>query len=175
MVQNFVVLGPKVTFETPSRTGNIANCPTSPRTGVLQTVNYRPENDTTTCGNVFLSREALVHNFVVLRPKNTFWTPSRTGNIANCPTSPRTGVLQTVNYRPENDTTTRGNAFLSTEALVNTSVLVKYDFCKERGIHSSVLTPLRKNNGDLKMFHPSFATNSPPRLRHQTKTTLLRT
>ena len=123
----------------------------------------------------FLAGRPLVHNFVVLAPKSTFWTPSRTGNIANCPTSPRTSVLQTVNYQPENDTTTRGNAFLSTEAFVNTSVLVKYDFCKEREIDSSVLTPLRKNNGELKMFHSSFVTNSPPRFRHQMKNKLLRT
>ena len=113
MVHNFVVLGPKVTFETPSRTGNIA----SSRSGVLQTAIYRPENDATTCGNVYLSREALVHSFAVLGPKITMWTPSRTG-------LPRTGVLQTVNYLPENDTTTCGNVFLSREALVHNFVVL---------------------------------------------------
>ena len=39
---------------------------------VLQRHNYRPGNDTTTCGNVFLGREAVVHNFLFLEATFTF-------------------------------------------------------------------------------------------------------
>ena len=39
---------------------------------MLQRHNYRPRSDTTTCGNVFVSREAVVHSFVFLGGKFTF-------------------------------------------------------------------------------------------------------
>ena len=39
---------------------------------MLQRHNYRPGNDTMTCGNIFLSRETVVYNVLFLVTKFTF-------------------------------------------------------------------------------------------------------